>query len=65
MIWILVVSLGAGVGRTPVSLAKILSQNLHDLPAVSAALVKKAGGFSWSCVSTATACSEVKSQRGR
>ena len=50
----MVVSLGAGVGRTPVSLAKILSQNLHDLPAVSAALVKKAGGFSWSCVSTAT-----------
>ena len=64
MIWILVVSLGAGVGRTPVSLAKILSQNLHDLPAVSAELVKKAGGFSWSCVSAATVAPAIF-QRGR
>ena len=55
MIWILHGCLTRRfAGRTPVSLAKILSQNLHDLPAVSAELVKKAGGFSWSCVSTAT-----------
>ena len=60
----MVVSLGAGVGRTPVSLAKILSQNLHDLPAVSAALVKKAGGFSWSCVSAAMVAPPIF-QRGR
>ena len=34
---------------TPVSLAKILRENLHDLPSITAELVEKAGGFSWSC----------------
>lgn len=36
-------------GLTPVSLAKILRENLHDLASITAELVQKAGGFSWSC----------------
>ena len=36
-------------GLTPVTLAAILHDNLHDLPAIKAELVQKAGGFSWSC----------------
>ena len=36
-------------GLTPVTLAKLLNQNLHDLPSLREELVKKAGGFDWSC----------------
>jgi hypothetical protein len=32
-----------------VSLAAILSERMHDLPAARDELVKKAGGFDWSC----------------
>ena len=36
-------------GLSPVTLAALLRENLHDLPKVKAELVEKAGGFSWSC----------------
>ena len=36
-------------GLDPVSLAKVMHENLHDLQGLREELVQKAGGFDWSC----------------